>query len=890
MINIDENFNVCEISTIINKVKGIESNSASPTDTWTVYFKDNITYDNKPITSGFLKIFMIPSPVLGGNVLANLGLKYEMDIYKYIIKNIIKYKICPNFVKYLASGEECRFYDLLNILVGNLYDPLDVSLLSKEDCTKNLIRNLFYVLKEKERRPSIQSNMAIHILRPVDFTSKLYNILLLENMDDNITLNKWLTMNSRKYTEFWNIIFQITVACYVMSLSKLVHNDLHSGNIFIKDLGTETLFVYNINGNELVIKTRYQPLIYDFDRGYVEKFGDNELLNNCYRNSQCNIFIENKDIVKTLCYVYKYVDDTIKGKILELVSNIPEYRNNIKNTYELRSDRDGLKHCFLQYIDNLDNKEKAIPIEWYSNFNNNIDILLNIMYNYLPVYSSDLVDINNIFTCNTYYFKPNGDLDIEKIIISRSEGEESKEKIIEELDPDNLDFDDLELGSSDLRRLSDLLKDDNEHLFPPPLSNKSDTDIEMEKLLHESRKLGFNVRSLSDSGNGGNNQHLDDFIIEFSDNIIELTKIEFSDTSSQYSKEHYDIFNSLFQTLLKRKKYAFDFNLWKELYYHSIFFYPTINKIGDIPTVLVTKHNHILPFYMKHNIGNIDTTFLHFDTHPDMNIVKNSINLPEYNSKYLETKNKAYIDKAENIVWDIGAAISGVILTTGIQNYIWAMPEWIPDPYLKTTYFLHENKNTIGLYSNDPKIEDNNLVDLTYTNRFKNMDKSEKNYIKLQTGKENNSKIITNLLKEFTHEYVLDIDLDYFVCNGEKLKKKPYFKDQYDVSSTNRTQTIIFNQDNPRDFYYKSDELIKFQSELDKEVKLIKQRIKKFLTLINQLKNKGVIPSHISICDSTNIEFNLCRKCNSLSNGYVPRNLALIVHYNVVNGLKKIFE
>ena len=46
MNNIDENFNVCEISTIINKVKGIESNSASPTDTWTVYFKDNITYDN----------------------------------------------------------------------------------------------------------------------------------------------------------------------------------------------------------------------------------------------------------------------------------------------------------------------------------------------------------------------------------------------------------------------------------------------------------------------------------------------------------------------------------------------------------------------------------------------------------------------------------------------------------------------------------------------------------------------------------------------------------------------------------------------------------------------------------------------------------------------------
>ena len=57
-MNINENFNVCKISSIINKIKGLESNSASPTDTWIIYFNDDITYDNKPITSGFLKIFI----------------------------------------------------------------------------------------------------------------------------------------------------------------------------------------------------------------------------------------------------------------------------------------------------------------------------------------------------------------------------------------------------------------------------------------------------------------------------------------------------------------------------------------------------------------------------------------------------------------------------------------------------------------------------------------------------------------------------------------------------------------------------------------------------------------------------------------------------------------
>ena len=352
MNNIDENFNVCEIGSIIKKIKGLSSNSASPTDTWIIYFDDDITYDNKPITSGFLKIFINPVDTFSDNTIANLGLKYEMNIYKYIINNIMKYKICPNFVKYLASGEECLLNDLLTILHGNLYDPLEIRLLSREECSKNLIRNLFFIVKQKENRPSIQSNVAIHILRPIDFNIKSYNMLLLENMEDKITLNRWMQVNSRNYLEFWNILFQIAVACHVMSLSKLVHNDLHSGNIFIKDLGVESTFIYNIDYNEIVIKTRYQPLIYDFDRGYAEKFGNNEILDNCGRNSQCNIFIQNKDIVKVLCYVYKYVENTIKNEILELISNTAEYKTHIKNSYELKSVKDGLRHCFLQYIEN----------------------------------------------------------------------------------------------------------------------------------------------------------------------------------------------------------------------------------------------------------------------------------------------------------------------------------------------------------------------------------------------------------------------------------------------------------------------------------------------------------------------------------------------------------
>ena len=890
MNNIDENFNVCEIGNIIYKVKGLQSNSSSPTDTWIVNFKDDITYDYKNLKTAFLKIFIDPDKLF--NNVESLALKYELNIYKFIINNIIKYKICPNFVKYLAIGEKCSYSDLLKILTNNLYDPLGVRVLDIDECTKNLNRNLYYIFNELKNRPAIQNNSLKSYSSFSDKTYE-YNIILTENMEDSMTLNKWLNNYSNKPAydlEFFNIIFQIAVACYVMSLSKLVHNDLHSSNIFIKDLGVETTFIYNINSKEFVIKTRYQPLIYDFDRGYVEKLGKNPLLtyNLCNKNSQCNIFIENKDIIKIFCYVYKYVRNSTKDIILKLLSDTYEYRENIKNTYDLKSSKDGLKYCFLQYLDDFDYNEKSIPIEWYSNFNNNMNIISNIA-NYIPIYTTDLVDINNIFTFTTEYFKPDGDINIKKIKFKEGKEVEEKEEKDEEEEEEevlseNSDLEDFEPTLSDLHNISNLLRDDED--IPSPISLKnsetnSDFIKKMENILkHETYDLG---------DGSGNNKNLDNFIMDFSRKIIKLKKFEFGDPSFQCSKEHYNIFNSLFETLLKRKKYAFDYNLWEELYYHSIFFYKNVDKIGNIPTILVTKHNHILPFYMRHNIGEVNTTFLHFDTHPDMNIIKNNINLPEYNKQYLETKNDEYIKKAEDIVWDIGAAISGVVLTTGIQNFIWAMPEWIPDHFLKTTYFIGENKKSINLYSNDPKIEDDDLVDLTYTNRFKNSDKPERNYIKMQTGNQSNEKIISKLVKEID-TYILDIDLDYFVCNGQKLKKKSYYEDQYDVSSTHRTQNIYINQDNPRDFYYKSDNLIKFEDTLVKEIKFINKRIRKFLSLIRQLKNKGITPSHISICDSTNIEFNLCYKCNTLSNGYVPLNLALIVHNTIFNGLKEIFE
>ena len=293
---------------------------------------------------------------------------------------------------------------------------------------------------------------------------------------------------------------------------------------------------------------------------------------------------------------------------------------------------------------------------------------------------------------------------------------------------------------------------------------------------------------------------------------------------------------------------------------------------------------------MKEKLSNYDTTILHFDTHPDMNPVKYSSELPDIYKKYLKTKNEKYLNQAQDIVWDIGASVSGTIFTTGIQNYVWCIPDWVVDPEIETNYFLKKNKASFSLLTNDKKLINDKLCDIYYTKK-QNISEVEKIYSKVKIKKKSALNKLIDIIKNGNNKkYILDIDLDYFVCNGKKLNIGNYMKEQYDVASFYRTKSIIINEDNPRDQTENTPILEKYEKQLHLELKYVNKRIKQFLKLIKSLKNKGYVPSHIDISDSTNVEFNGCKNCNSLSNGYLPVHFALYVNTHVFNGLSNIFK
>jgi hypothetical protein len=105
-----------------------------------------------------------------------------------------------------------------------------------------------------------------------------------------------------------------------------------------------------------------------------------------------------------------------------------------------------------------------------------------------------------------------------------------------------------------------------------------------------------------------------------------------------------------------------------------------------------------------------------------------------------------------------------------------------------------------------------------------------KTFSKVQTGKltKNRLKRLEESIRKNGRHYILDIDLDYFVCNGKELDKHKYLKDPYDVSSYGRTKKKEFNQSIPRETLYGSVELNRYSSALQKETTEIANRIREF--------------------------------------------------------------
>jgi hypothetical protein len=297
---------ICEeIRECAASVKGAAKNSASPTDIWFVRPKDG------DVGVMVMKIYVspstaetVPSMMRGDTLDRILALDYERRIYSEVIKPLIATKRCKNFIFSLGEGVDCTFESLLALLENSTV-PASI----RSDV---LHRNIFMMRRSK--RPAIDDTkglMKIPTSVKRENESFLYNYTLMTAAPTNSVV--FADVNNvegpKPISRFlWDILFQVYFAIYALNLSKVSHQDLHEGNIFVRRI-PPTRKTYCINNKLLTTVTTAEAFIYDFDRAYCERFGENAYIAFDVL-SQKNIFTEKWDVIKPLTYIY---DSKTKG-------------------------------------------------------------------------------------------------------------------------------------------------------------------------------------------------------------------------------------------------------------------------------------------------------------------------------------------------------------------------------------------------------------------------------------------------------------------------------------------------------------------------------------------------------------------------------------------------
>lgn len=405
--------NACEMHNCIEKVVGLKSNSASPTDTWILTFKDDTKYEDTPINKGFLKFFIDPGtlPYDYARLPTLKGLIYEIKVYKDIIRPLVDLKICPNFIRYLGSATSCNYDSMIKILENNTYLG-DTPMLKQKDALEQSFQDNFnHMYAVKRGRSSINTELPPKSQPAEDAKNYEYSLLVNETIKpDTFTLGNLLIMIAKSgkklETGEWGAIFQVIIACYAMSLSKMNHNDLHPGNIYIEPYSNRINYILGSRMNVYSIKCGVIAKIYDFDRSYSNRLGNNPLLepqSGLGQYSQTNQFIPNRDMVKIFGYVYTAVGDEDKLKILGIVSKI-EGIDLLKNVYSSGN--------FLRNPDN--NNNPLTPQEYELNFNTTEEILSNVasyakskVRNNQDV-TSVLMNVDNLHICVPQFFSTDG--------------------------------------------------------------------------------------------------------------------------------------------------------------------------------------------------------------------------------------------------------------------------------------------------------------------------------------------------------------------------------------------------------------------------------------------------------------------------------------------------
>ena len=397
----------CDVGNSVVNVMGVKGGSTA-SETWVlelntkqkVFCKLFINTDNNSFELD--KIKFNENEMKENFYMSSKSLSYEIKIYNEIIGPLKRLKVCKHFIPLISTSESCDYTNVLAILKNNVIDDDKKTKMDDSTIDYVLKRNINNGIININKKLTINQNPDINENNPNEneIETMKYSLLLTKFFDltKGFTLTYFLSNYFQSKDIMLQVLFQVCVVCYVMSLSKMTHNDLHGDNIFVKKMNQMETFIYYINEQRYEIKTFFKVYIFDFNYSYVEKLGKNDGINDylCDNFNVCNQFVENKDILKVLCAFYKFYPESIKYS-----SSKQEDKEQLKQLYVD-------KECFFR-----DNMGKTASIDFFNKFNNTLMILKSV---YIEIPRNDLDTIKSSEQRIKYVIDGNGKVDHENNI------------------------------------------------------------------------------------------------------------------------------------------------------------------------------------------------------------------------------------------------------------------------------------------------------------------------------------------------------------------------------------------------------------------------------------------------------------------------------------------
>lgn len=378
--------------------------------------------------------------------------------------------------------------------------------------------------------------------------------------------------------------------------------------------------------------------------------------------------------------------------------------------------------------------------------------------------------------------------------------------------------------------------------------------------------------------------------------LYNLRTIEHSQESmgSKY-KQAKPLLEKVTDKLMDTKNFLAYRPMWEELHDRMVYYYNYCNEKNldkTVPFFCVTLHNEAVPLWLElKSMDKLCNTIVHFDTHDDMG-------LPE-TSKYLLKKNGSLDEEGmrQGACGQIYWPISCLLMSKGIDNVVWALPKWVYDDdnhfeqalvcdkkdefrYLRSS---EENKDNFLLEPDVEIVKPKNMKDPSKYKMF-----HPHMFYRLKIDNAAGWKKLEKVLKKAEDKkFVLDIDLDFFVTNGDKVTIKEYKENFDDIESTGRVHDTP-GITTPRETYGDQDG-IDCNNDLLKELKLVKKRVEIFLEGLSMLKSKGIKPCCIDISDSAPSFFSGDTSRAVLTNQYTPKYFVPVLHMWLKKGFKKLY-